>query len=184
MLQGRVRKAHKYINDSESLAGGVHNLTKEVIEQLRLKHPHPGSQDPSVLPDITSELPDPVLFEGIDALSIQNAAKDIDGAGGPSQVSAQIWKHMICSRFHLKESEKLAQTIADFVKILCTEQIPSQYLTEFLAGRLIPMDKDPGSESPEIRPIGIGEVLRCIASKAVTRFLKNDILFLFKPISP
>ena len=153
----------------------MHNLTKEVIEQLRLKHPHPGSQDPSVLPDITSELPDSVLFEGIDALSIQNAAKDIDGAGGPSQVSAQIWKHMICSRFHLKESEKLAQTIADFVKILCTEQIPSQYLTEFLAGRLIPLDKDPGSESPEIRPIGIGEVLRRIASNAVTRFLKNDI---------
>ena len=132
----------------------MHNLTKEVVEQLRLKHPLPGSQDPSVLPDITSELPDPVLFEGIDALSIQNAAKDIDGAGGPSQVSAQIWKHMICSKFHLKESEKLAQTIADFVKILCTEQVPSQYLAEFLAGRSIPLDKDPGSESPEIRPIG------------------------------
>ena len=153
----------------------MHNLSKEVIEQLKLKHPFPGSKDPSVLPDITSDLPDPVLFEGIDAISIQNAARDIDGAGGPSQVSAQIWKHMICSRFHHKEAEKLAQTIAEFVKILCTEQLPSEYLTEFLAGRLIPLDKDPGSENPEIRPIGIGEVLRRIASKTVTRFLKNDI---------
>ena len=175
MLQGRVRKALKHINHSERLAGGVHNLSKEVIDQLKIKHPLPGSKDPSVLPDITSDLPDPVLFEGIDAISIQNAARDIDGAGGPSQVSAQIWKHMICSRFHLKESEKLAQTIAEFVKILCTEQLPSEYLTEFLAGRLIPLDKDPGSENPEIRPIGIGEVLRRIASKTVTRFLKNDI---------
>ena len=96
MLQGRVRKALKHINDSERLAGGVHNLSKEVIEQLKLKHPFPGSKDPLVLPDITSDLPDPVLFEGIDAISIQNAARDIDGAGGPSQVSAQIWKHMIC----------------------------------------------------------------------------------------
>ena len=128
-----------------------------------------------MLPDITSDLPYPVLFEGIDAISIQNAARDIDGAGGPSQVSAQIWKHMICSRFHHKEAEKLAQTIAEFVKVLCTEQLPSEYLTEFLAGRLIPLDKDPGSENPEIRPIGIGEVLRRIASKTVTRFLKNDI---------
>ena len=32
MLQGRVRKALKYINDSEKLAGGVHNLSvKEVL---------------------------------------------------------------------------------------------------------------------------------------------------------
>ena len=175
MLQGKVRKALKYINDSEKLAGGVHNLSKEVIEQLKLKHPASGPKDPSALLNITSELPDPVLFEGIDAICIQNAARDIDGAGGPSQVSAQIWKHIICSRFHLKESEKLAQTVADFVKILCTEQLPSEYLTEFLAGRLIPLDKDPGSESPEIRPIGIGEVLRRIAAKAVTRFLKNEI---------
>ena len=56
MLQGRIRKALKYIIDSESLAGGVHNLTKEILEQLRLyKHPPPGSEDPSVLPDITPE---------------------------------------------------------------------------------------------------------------------------------
>ena len=147
------------------------------MKELKLKHPKPGEIDPSVLPDITSDLPDPVVFEGIDANSVQNAARDIDGAGGPTQVSAQIWKHMICSKFHLKEAEKLAQTVADFVKILCTEQLPPEYLTEFLAGRLIPLDKDPGSPSPEIRPIGIGEVMRRIASKTVTRFLKNDIQF-------
>ena len=150
-------------------------MSKEVIEELKLKHPEPGSKDPSVLPNITSELPDPVIFEGKDASCIQNAAKDIDGAGGPSQVSAQIWKHMICSRFHLNEADKLAQTVADFVKMLCSKQLPSEYMTEFLASRLIPLDKDPGSASPEIRPIGIGEVLRRIAAKTVTKFLRNDI---------
>lgn len=100
--------------------------------------------------DSTSELPDLVLFESNDASSIEEAAKDFDGAGGPSQVSAQIWKHMICSRFHHKEADKLAQMVADLVKILCIEQIPSEYLTDFLAGRLIPLDKDPGSPTPEI----------------------------------
>ena len=170
MLQGRVRKALKYINDSEKLAGGVHNLSKEVIEELKLKNPEPGSKDSSVLPNITSELPDPVIFEGIDASCIQNAAKDIDGAGGPSQVSAQIWKHMICSRFHLNEAEKLAQTIADLVKILCSKHLPYEYMTEFLASSLITLYKDPGSASPEIRPIQIGEVFRCIAAKTVTKF--------------
>merc|ERR1712159_192675 len=49
MLQGRVRKALKYINDSEKLAGGVHNLSQEVISELKLKHPDPGSLDPTAL---------------------------------------------------------------------------------------------------------------------------------------
>ena len=175
MLQGRVRKALKYINDSEPQAGGVHKLSKEVIEELKKKHPKPGAVDSSALLKITSELPDPATFEGIDGCCIQNAAKDIDGAGGPTQVSAQIWKHLLCSKFHLKEADKLAQTVADFTKLLCTEQLPPDYLKEFLAGRLIPLDKEPGAKKPEIRPIGIGEVLRRITAKAVTRFLKSDI---------
>ena len=36
--------------------------------------------------------------------------------------------------------------------------------------RLIPLDKKPG-----LRPIGVGEVLRKIVSKAVTMLFKNDI---------
>ena len=55
-------------------------------------------------------------------------------------------------------------------KILCTEDIKPDCLTEFLAGRLIPLDKNPG-----IRPIGIGEVLRRIASKSITSTLKEEI---------
>ena len=103
-----------------------------------------------------------MLLKGIDT------AKDIDGASGPSQVSAEIRKHMICSRFRLKESEKLELTIADLVKIRCIEQVPCHNLAEFLAGPLI-LDKDPGSESPQIRP-----QIKLIPSKAVTGFLNNN----------
>ncbi len=38
-----------------------------------------------------------------------------------------------------------------------------------------PLYEDPGSHTPDIRPIGIGVVMRRIAAKTVTRFLKNDI---------
>ena len=43
--------------------------------------------------------------------------------------------------------------------------------SEVLAGRLIPLDKGGGG----IRPIGIGEVLRRVISKAVTSSLKREI---------
>ena len=44
-------------------------------------------------------------------------------------------------------------------------------LSELLSNRLIPLDKG----NSAVRPIGIGEVLRRIISKAATRILKKDI---------
>ena len=44
-------------------------------------------------------------------------------------------------------------------------------MESFIACRLIPVDKRPG-----IRPIGVGEVLRRIAGKAVMILLKKDVL--------
>ena len=37
--------------------------------------------------------------------------------------------------------------------------------------RLIPLDKNPG-----LRPIGVGEVLQCIAGKAIVSHLKEDVI--------
>ena len=45
----------------------------------------------------------------------------------------------------------------------------------FLASRLIPLDKDPASETPAIRPIGIGGVLRRIIGRAVAQLLNSDV---------
>ena len=175
MLQGRVQKALKYVNDEDKLSSGVHNLNQAVIDELRKKHPGASPEHPEAMLEIKSELPDHVIYESIDADLIQKVAKDLDGAGGPTKISAHIFKHMVCSRFHSSESDKLAQTVADLTKKLCTEDIPSSYLKEFLAGRLIPLDKEPGSIVPAIRPIGIGEVIRRVVAKAVTRILKVDI---------
>lgn len=100
MLQGRVRKALKYVNNDEQLAGGVHQLSEEVITELKKKHPEPGTENPLAFLDIKSEPTDPVIFENLDATMIQKAAKDLDGAGGPTRVNAQIWKLMICSKLH------------------------------------------------------------------------------------
>ena len=78
---------------------------------------------------------------------------------------------MLCFRFNVNQSTKLTQAISDLNKIFCTEEADPLCLQEFLAGRLIPLKKpDEG-----IRPIGVGETLRRIIAKAVTRTLTLDI---------
>ena len=47
----------------------------------------------------------------------------------------------------------------------------ANYFATFLAYRLITLDKKPG-----VRPIGIGEVLRCLIGKRVMRLLRKDVL--------
>ena len=87
-----------------------------------------------------------------------------------TKVDADHWKRIICSKFYGTLSTNLAQSIATFAKQYCTEDIKPELLKEFLARRLVPLDKNPG-----VRPTGVGEVIRRIVSKAVTRVLKNDI---------
>ena len=58
------------------------------------------------------------------------------------------------------------------IRRLCTEYIDPCSVEVFLANRLIPLDKGEGA----VRPIGVGEVLRRIAGKCVTRVVKPDVI--------
>ena len=60
---------------------------------------------------------------------------------------------------------------------LCTEFVDPTSRQSLLSCRLIPLDKDPG-----VRPIGIREVLRRIIGKAVTTFIKGDIINAVGPL--
>ena len=77
----------------------------------------------------------------------------MSGAAGPSGGDSNLWKRMLCSKQFKKKPANLCQAVADLGKKLNREIIPPQNLRAFVAGRLIPLDKDPG-----VRPIGIGEV--------------------------
>ena len=174
MLMGKISKALKFINNDKDATSGIHSIDDEVITNLEQKHPEPGTVNESALLDkSTIDPPEPVIFESIDAEEIQKSAKNINGSGGPTNIDAEIWQHLLCSKFHDKQSKRLAQSIADLTKILCTEKVDHSPLQEFLAGRLIPLKKTPNG----IRPIGVGEALRRIVAKTVTRVLRNDIQF-------
>ena len=98
------------------------------------------------------------------------------GSGGPTQVDADLWKDLTCSKAFGKAPEQLCVAIADTAKILCTEDIHPDCLEEYNACRLIPLDKGVAKDgSPGVRPIGVGEVLRRLIGKLLLHLIKEDI---------
>ena len=92
------------------------------------------------------------------------------GAGGPSHMDAELYRHILTSKKFKKENKELRDQIANLAKPLATECVDPYTLESFVACRLIPLDKNPG-----VRPIGVGEILRRTIGKCVGWVLKNDI---------
>ena len=112
-----------------------------------------------MLPDIPEKI-HPIKFHSIDAESVKKAMLRTKGAAGPSGHDADGWKRILISHQFGNSSNDLGKTFAEVIKKLCTTEDLSSSLEALLACRSIPLDKNPGP-----RPIGIGEVLRRIASK-------------------
>ena len=60
-------------------------------------------------------------------------------------------------------------------KKLATEILDPQTLESFVAGRLIALNKAPGEAEIQVRPIGVGEVLRRIVGKMISWTLSEEI---------
>ncbi len=170
MLLGKISQATKLISEEDSVVG-VHPINEEIIDILCAKHPKAAEPINFVDQCPVGEFVQPVIFESIDESTIYDAAKNTFGSGGPTQIDADGWKHILCSKSYGKLSEELCQVIADMAKRLCTEKVEPDMLNELLSCRLIPLNKNPG-----VRPIGVGEVLRRIIGKAVMQVLKEDIV--------
>ena len=88
-----------------------------------------------------------------------------------SGLDADGWRTILASRAFVTTTLDLRKTLAQLIKKLCVEELKSASSSKpFVACRLIPLDKKPG-----LRPIGVGEKLRGIASKAAMMLSKNDI---------
>ncbi len=88
------------------------------------------------------------------------------------QVAPQAWTLLPgngCvhrSSQHLPTSDALAST----ARRICSRYVDPCGLTAFVSCHLIALDKCPG-----VRPVGIGEVCRCIIVKAIAIALNEDI---------
>ena len=168
MMEGRVRDALKLVNADTDVCG-VHSMTDTVRQTLQDKHPAAEPAQAEALNNEEVPRVEAVVFEGIDANAVQQAAKSTSGSGGPTKISADTWKNMLCGAG--KQSDELAEQIAIMARRICTEDIQYEKLEVHWACRLVPLMK----EDDGVRPVGIGEVLRRIIGKCVLKVLSNDI---------
>ena len=103
--------------------------------------------------------------------------------GGASIIDSDVCKDFLCSKTFGNASLQLCQAIADVAKILCSEDVNPDCLTEFISCRLIPLDKGDTKEGkPGVRRIGVGEVLRRLIGKLIRGIIKEDIIAAAGPL--
>ena len=117
MFQGKISAAMKFI-DSENDMRGVHSLTDELKKLLLEKHPKAKEASDDILLPVNAREPQPVIFEEIDGVAVYNAAKRMQGSGGPTLVDADGWKHILCSKSYGNASTELCSAIAELAKKL------------------------------------------------------------------
>ena len=108
------------------------------------------------------------MLAGIDEEIIRKVAIKTKGGSEPLTMDADGWRRILCSNEFDDAKEDLRKTIANFVKKICTEKVPTVAIEAFVACRLISLDKTPG-----LRPIGVGEILCRIT--VIVSVLKKEV---------
>ena len=148
MIQGKTNVGLKFLsNESEN---GVLEMNDDILRDLKKKHPEPSPISENSLLNGPIENIAASYFDSIDEHMIQSAARLTKGAGGPSQMDAQQYRHMLLSTKYKKEGKDLREEIANLAKKLASSFIDPKSIEALTSCRLIPLNKNPG-----IRPIGI-----------------------------
>ena len=170
VLEGQINSALRYLSEQDS--GGILPPTDNVMIQLQDKHPSAQKAQLGSLVFGPIENILHVIYHQINGEMIKEAALKTKDSGGPSGIDANGFRRIIASKSSKKSSASLCDTITMLAKRLCTELVDPATIEPILASRLITLDKGNG----EVRPIGVGEVVRRIIAKCVTRVTKQDII--------
>ena len=173
IFEGKIGAALKFLD--ENAEDAVLQSSETVIKKLKLLHPPAAEIQPNTLLEGPVNQVSPTKFSTIDEQEIMKAANQIKGSGGPSLLDAKQWRRILCSKQFKGEGKDLREELASFAKKIATETIDPSTLTPYTASRLIPLNKTPGEADPQVRPIGVGEVLRRIVGKTISWALSDDI---------
>ena len=113
-----------------------------------------------------------VLYQQINGEMVREAALRTKGSCGPSGGDANGFKRMLACKSFTKSSMNLCDSLTTLARRLCTEFVDPLTIEPILASQLIPYDKGEG----DVRPIGVGEVIRRVIGKCVTKLTKQDII--------
>ena len=144
------------------------------MRQLGEKHPEAQRVTRalgSLLFGPVEEIPD-LVYQEINGELVRGAALRTKGSGGPSGVDANGFKRILACKSFKRSSVNLCESIATLTRRLCTEFVDPLTIERIVASRLIPLDKGNG----DVRPIRVGEVIKRIIGKWVTRVAKQDVI--------
>ena len=85
----------------------------------------------------------PSYFDCIDEKMVAKAVRLTQGAGGPSHMDADQYRHMLFSNKYKKESKELREQIAILARKISSTIVDPATLEAYIACRLIPLAKNP-----------------------------------------
>jgi len=179
VFENKIGTASRYLDANGS--GGVLRLDQEmggggtVLDALKDKHPDPRPRTPGALVEGEFTPPDPILYEAITPALVRRVTLRMSGSAGPSGLDSLVWKRMVS--VYKEASDALCSSLSLAAKCLCVEDLDPGPLEALLAGRLIPLDKQPG-----VRPIAVGEVPRRIIGKAIMSVIEKDVVRVTTPL--
>ena len=173
MFEGKVRAALRFIEENADNA--VLSPTDEVTTKLQALHPASEEISPNTLIAGPIQPINKAHLLSIDEQEILKAANRTTGSAGPSMFDAKQWKRILVSKKYRSEGKDLREAIAKFAQKIGTEIIDPNTLKRYVAGRLIALNKAPGEKELQVRPIGVGEVLRRIVGKTISWCLGQEI---------
>ena len=147
----------------------IYLIYQNYLSELKSQHPPAGEvKQDSLLFGPINEISH-CYFDEMDEIMIAKAASLTKGAGGPSHLDADHFRHKLLSKKFKTEAKELREQIAVLARTVVSTLVDPKSIKALTTCRLIPLNKNPG-----VRPIGV-EVLRRIMGKAINWILKDNI---------
>ena len=155
LKEGDYKGAVRLACSEESIA----DLNEETWAALKAKHPppHPSTMIPPPPKESTSSS---LISEEEVAQAIRSFPND--SAGGPEGLRPQHLKDLVSTSAE-RPGKELLNTLTSFINLVVSGKTPHEAHSTFFGASLIALRK----KGEGVRPIAVGQTLRCLAAKFV-----------------
>ena len=173
-----VRHARQAIEDGQYkkaiqvlMSDGVAQASAEVLNEMLAKHPQAGA-----IPTPTGPVPRPVQFAVEDVVRALRSFPN-GTAPGPSSVRANHLKEAVFCPSQGRATYAL-QKLYNFINVLSAGRVRSAVAPLLCGATLFACNKKGGG----LHPIAVGEVLRRLTSKCISRAVQAQAIGILSPL--